>query len=96
MSLFATQAASAVYNARLFEDITQRAQRQTALYHISAALAREHTVSELCATVVRQVRETLGYAYLGIFLLEPETGDRVLYAHSGWEDAPPTWRKRGR
>ncbi len=92
LTLFAGQAASAVHNARLFEETRQRAQRQEALYRISTSIASSHGALELCERVVRACREVLGYSYLGIFLLEPETGDRVLQAQSGWEDAPMFWR----
>ncbi len=92
LSLFASQAASAVHNTRLFEETRQRAQRQEALYRISTSLASAQGIQELCETVVRVCREVLGYSYLGIFLLEPETGDRVLQAQSGWDDAPVFWR----
>jgi PAS domain S-box-containing protein len=36
--------------------------------------------------------EALGYAFLGVFLLDPATGDRVLGAAVGWADIPPDMR----
>ena len=36
--------------------------------------------------------EALGYAFLGVFLLDPATGDRVLGAAIGWDDIPPDMR----
>ncbi len=92
VSAFADQVAIALENARLFEETRLRAHRQEALYRVSTALAHLHSPRELCQAVVREVRDALGYPYLGIFLVEPETGDRVLHAQSGWEDAPPDWR----
>ena len=38
--------------------------------------------------------EALGYDFLGVFLLEPESGDRVLGAAVGWADIPPDMRVR--
>lgn len=88
----AGQAAIAIQNARLFEETRQRAQRQEALYHLSAELAKEQGVREICAVAVRALRERLGYDFAGLFLIDPETGERVLQAHSGWDDAPEGWR----
>jgi hypothetical protein len=36
--------------------------------------------------------EALGYDFLGVFLLDPATGDRVLKAGVGWADLPPDMR----
>lgn len=61
LSLFAGQAASAVYNARLLEETRQRAQRQEALYRVSMSLTHLRSVRELCETVVHACSEFLGY-----------------------------------
>jgi PAS domain S-box-containing protein len=36
--------------------------------------------------------EALGYDFLGVFLLDPDSGDRVLGAAIGWADIPPGMR----
>ena len=36
--------------------------------------------------------EALGYAFLGVFLLDSDTGDRVLGAAIGWDDIPTDMR----
>ncbi|HSR14498.1 MAG TPA: GAF domain-containing protein, partial [Gemmatimonadales bacterium] len=36
--------------------------------------------------------EALGYDFLGVFLVDPATGDRVLRAGVGWADLPPDMR----
>ncbi len=42
----------------------------------------------MCASVVDGLNDpALGYDFLGMFLIEPETGDRVLRASVGWEGA---------
>ncbi|MBI2841588.1 MAG: GAF domain-containing protein [Acidobacteria bacterium] len=94
LSLFAGQAAAAVHNARLLQQSNAHAQRQEALYRTSTALARLRGVEELCETVVDAGRDVLGYRFLGILLRDPESGDRVMHAQSGWDDAPPRWRLR--
>jgi PAS domain S-box-containing protein len=92
LSLFAAQAAGAVHNARLFQETKTLAHRQGALYRISTILANAKEERELCDTVVRACSDLLGYPYLGIFLVDQQTGDRVLHAQSGWESAPEGWR----
>ncbi|HWP36664.1 MAG TPA: GAF domain-containing protein, partial [Gemmatimonadales bacterium] len=34
----------------------------------------------------------LGYNFVGVFLVDPHTGDRVLQASVGWPDVPDQWR----
>ena len=43
--------------------------------------------------MVEGLREdSLGYNFLGVFLLDPASGDRVLAAATGWDDIPPGMR----
>lgn len=68
------------------------AQRQSALLRLSAEVAAAHDEDDICQRVVRGLHDdALGYAFLGIFLLDA-TGDRVLKASIGWPDVPPNWR----
>jgi PAS domain S-box-containing protein len=67
--------------------------RQSALLRLSAAIASAHSEKEVCRAVVDGLHdEALGYAFLGVFLLDPPTGDRVLGAAVGWADIPPDMR----
>jgi len=51
------------------------------------------TESEVCQSVVDGLHdEALGYDFLGVFLLDPASGDRVLGAATGWADIPPGMR----
>ncbi len=69
------------------------ARRQAALIHLSAEIAGAHDEAEVCQRVVDGLRdEALGFEFLGLFLLDPETGDRVLSESFGWPDARPGWR----
>ncbi len=36
--------------------------------------------------------DALGYNFLGVFLLDRDTGDRILAAATGWDDVPPDMR----
>ncbi len=69
------------------------ARRQIALLRLSAEIAAAPDEEEICSAVVNGLRDpALGYDFLGIFLLEDATGDRVLHASVGWPDAPKGWR----
>jgi PAS domain S-box-containing protein len=62
--------------------------RQTALLRLSTAIAAARDVDGICGSVIDGLNDpALGYDFLGIFLIEPETGDRVLRASRGWEGA---------
>lgn len=83
---------AAIERQRSAERLQRRTRQQEALHRISTALARLDSPRELCETIVRAGREILGYPHMGIFLVDPKTGDRVLQAQSGWGDTPVGWR----
>ncbi|UCC62876.1 MAG: PAS domain S-box protein, partial [Anaerolineae bacterium] len=66
-----------------------QARRQAALFRISAELAATLDETEVCRCVVDGLRDTLGYDFVALFLLDPASGDRVLAASVGF-DEPPT------
>jgi PAS domain S-box-containing protein len=69
------------------------ARRQSALLRLSSSIAAARDEDEICTSVVRGLRdEALGYYFLGVFLVEPETGDRVMRASVGWKAAGPGFR----
>jgi PAS domain S-box-containing protein len=69
------------------------ARRQAALLRLSTGIAAAHDEAEVYQSVVSGLHdEALGYNFLGVFLLDPETGDRVLQASVGWPDIPEDWR----
>jgi len=84
--------AIALQNAELFQETNRRALQQAALYFLSTRLAQTRDLKEICRVTVEMLRERLGFAFGGIFLVDPLTGDRVLQAQSGWEEAPQDWR----
>jgi hypothetical protein len=60
---------------------------------LSATIASAENEAEVCRAVVGGLHdEALGYAFLGAFLLDPASGDRVLGAAVGWADIPPDMR----
>ena len=71
----------------------QAARRQAALLRLSAEIAAAPTEAEICRAIVHGLRDpALGYVFLGLFLLDEATGDRVLQASLGWPDVPHEWR----
>ncbi|HEX7024603.1 MAG TPA: GAF domain-containing protein, partial [Gemmatimonadales bacterium] len=60
---------------------------------LSAAIASAQSEAAVCRAVVDGLHdEALGYDFLGVFLLDHATGDRVLGAAIGWADIPPDMR----
>src|SRR5262245_42059925 len=69
------------------------ARRQSALLRLSSAIASATTEQEICDSVVNGLQdEALGYTFLGVFLLDDATGDRVMVASVGWKAAKPGFR----
>jgi PAS domain S-box-containing protein len=69
------------------------AHRQSALLRLSASIAGAQTEDAVCRAAVQGLEdEALGYAFVGVFLADPETGDRVLGAAVGWHDIPEGMR----
>ena len=61
------------------------ARRQAALLRLSTGIAAAHDEAGIFNAVVRGLHdEALGYKFLGLFLLDPTTGERVLRASVGW------------
>jgi PAS domain S-box-containing protein len=69
------------------------AHRQAALLRLTTAIAAAHDEPEIYRSMVHGLHdEALGYNFLGVFLVDPETKDRVLQASIGWPDVPHEWR----
>ncbi|MGH7537514.1 MAG: GAF domain-containing protein [Gemmatimonadales bacterium] len=69
------------------------ARRQAALLRLTTAIAAATDEREVYRSMVTGLHdEALGYNFLGVFLLDAATGDRVLQASVGWPDVPPQWR----
>ncbi len=68
------------------------ARRLAALLKLSVEIGAAPDEAAICRTVVHGLHEGLGYGFLGIFLVDDKSGDRVLEASVGWPDAPPRFR----
>jgi PAS domain S-box-containing protein len=85
--LLMTLAASlgvALENARLFATEQTQARRQAALFRLSGVLAAARDEEAICQALVDGLQdEDLGYAYVGVFLVDPFSGERLLRAATG-------------
>jgi PAS domain S-box-containing protein len=69
------------------------ARRQAALLRLTTGIAAARDEAEVYRSVVRGLHdEAIGYDFLGVFLLDPQTGDRVLQTSIGWPGVPEDWR----
>jgi hypothetical protein len=65
------------------------ARRQAALLRLSADIAAAQDEDRICHAVVHGLRdEHIGYSFVGLFLIDPPTGDRVMRAAVGWSGIP--------
>ncbi len=78
LTTLANSMSVALENVRLFEAEQSQARRQAALFHLSAALAAATDEAEICRQLVAGLQdEALGFAYVGVFLIDALTGERV-------------------
>jgi PAS domain S-box-containing protein len=69
------------------------ARRQAALFRLSTEIMSAHDEASVCRGLVVGLHDdALGYDFLGLFLLDEATGDRVLKASTGWSGVPEGWR----
>jgi len=62
---------------------------------LSAAIASAASETEVCRAAVDGLHdEALGYSFLGVFLIDPASGDRLHVASVGWDDIPADLRLR--
>jgi PAS domain S-box-containing protein len=66
-------------------DDSLQAHRQSALLRLSTGIAAAHDELEVCRSVVHGLRDdALGYNFIGLFMVDPKTGERVMRASVGW------------
>jgi PAS domain S-box-containing protein len=65
------------------------AHRQSALLRLSTQIAVARDEDDVCRSVVSGLNDpALGYDFIGLFLHDPASGDRVMRASVGWPEAP--------
>jgi signal transduction histidine kinase len=83
LNALSIQAAIAIENTRLFENIQQRLKEVNALYRTSRGLAASMETDQLFKDVVSLLQQNFGYYHVQMYLLDFVTGDYVLKAASG-------------
>ncbi len=67
--------------------------RQAAVIRLSHEISAAHDEAQICQRVVEGLHdEALGYEFMGLFLVDQDTGDRVLTNTFGWTSAKSGWR----
>lgn len=85
LELLADQAAIAIENARLFDDLTHEKKRLELLYGLARALAESLSLEEVAGRALRQTCSAVGAFKGALWLLEPDTDRLHLVAASGCE-----------
>jgi PAS domain S-box-containing protein len=69
------------------------ARRQAALLRLSTAIAAAEDEDQICHAVVNGLQDkNIGYNFVGLFLVDETTGDRVMRASVGWAGLPDGFR----
>ncbi|MEP7325077.1 MAG: GAF domain-containing protein [Gemmatimonadota bacterium] len=69
------------------------ARRQAALLRLSTAIAVASNEQDICRAVVNGLQDKhIGYSFVGLFLVDEVTGDRVMRAGVGWSGIQEGWR----
>lgn len=83
LSLFARHAAVAIENARLFETERRRTARIATINRLGRMLASDLSLHDLLQDGVETIRADLGFADLGIMLIDPDDPESLIFgAHS--------------
>ena len=72
-------------NSSLESQDSPLAHRQSALLRLATGIAAAHDEDAVCASVVDGLHDdALGYNFIGVFLVDPGSGHRVMRASVGW------------
>ena len=93
LTIFASQAAVAIENARLFEDARQWATEMGILYEVATAAATSVHLDEVLSRTTAALQQTLRPDDIAILLLEPETNELVIRASTGFPGGPKLMRR---
>jgi GAF domain-containing protein len=83
LRLLAEQAATALDNARLYEETRRQLDELSALHEIARAAASTLDLPEVVQRIVQALQRNLDLEHLGLFLVNEADGYADLYAHSG-------------
>jgi len=86
LTVAANLAGLALTRSHMFETSQRQADLQAALFQLSTELATHLNKKDICRYVVYGLQKMLGFGHVGVFLVDEETGDRVLIAGTTLEN----------
>jgi diguanylate cyclase (GGDEF)-like protein/PAS domain S-box-containing protein len=92
LNTFAIQLSTTIEKIRLIENERIQSHQQAALLKLSSALSNALDEVQIGQSLVKTLKSSLGYDHVGLFLVDPVNGDRVLLASQGWPEARKGWR----
>jgi GAF domain-containing protein len=81
---FATQAAAAIENARLYVEVRRRADHMAVLNSVSATVSQSLDLETTLSTALDKALEVVNFEAGAISLVEEETRELVIRVHRGW------------
>jgi PAS domain S-box-containing protein/putative nucleotidyltransferase with HDIG domain len=87
------QAAIAIDNAQLYEETKRRATELGILYEVATAAAASIRLDETLNRAMATLQETLRPDDIAILLVEPETNELFIRAHTGFPGGPKLMRR---
>jgi GAF domain-containing protein/CheY-like chemotaxis protein len=81
-----SQAAFAIENARLYEEVKQKAEEASSLYQVAQRLSSILDTDELLDQILKVVVESFGYLNCAILLLDKKKKELFVKAASGFSD----------
>jgi GAF domain-containing protein/anti-sigma regulatory factor (Ser/Thr protein kinase) len=83
LQAFGHYAATAIHNARLYEQVTHRHQELSALYAVSETINQPLSLSDMLDLAVAKIIEVMQVDAAGVRLLDPHTQELVIASSSG-------------
>jgi adenylate cyclase len=93
LTAFADQAAIAIENARLYENVTARMREAMALHRVSTRLMRTLNLDQLLESILEVLQRTFGYLNCALLLVDEDTEELYIKAARGY---PPGILATGR
>jgi GAF domain-containing protein/anti-sigma regulatory factor (Ser/Thr protein kinase) len=81
---FATQAAAAIENARLYVEVQRRADHMAALNSVSATVSQSLDLETTLTTALDKALEVVGFEAGAISLVDEEAQELAIRVHRGW------------
>ena len=93
LTAFADQAAIAIENARLYENVTVRMREAMALYRVSTRLMRTLNLDQLLESILEVLQRAFGYLNCALLLVDEDAEELYIKAARGY---PPAILAAGR